>query len=165
MRNIAFAYSIFLGTIIAVCASGGCTTHTLHVDRAHDEAELRKAKIETWRRLYDHSDADGLDVFLADDFVLIGGEPGFRPKAEEVEWLRNNTWDGPDDFIYTIESIVFLNRDAAIVYGIGTSTRTSDDGEPCSHSYISSNTFRREDQVWRPVTSHVSDARCDLIAD
>lgn len=165
MWSAAFSHSVFLVVIVAVVSLGACATNSQFVDQSHDEAELRKLKKVTWRRLYDNSDADGLDKFLAEDFVLIGGEAGFVPKIDEVEWLRNNEWEGPDDFVYTIENIVFLNRDAAIIYGVGTSTRKTENGVPCKHSYISSNTLRREGSVWRPVTSHVSDSRCDPITN
>lgn len=165
MLKIVSALSRSLGVVATIVACSGCATQILPSDREAAEAEIRKAKLETWRSLYNLNDADGLDAFLADDFVLIGGESGFTPKAEEIEWLRKNSWEGPQDFVYTIEKIVFLNRDAAVVYGTGTSTRTLEDGEPCNHRYISSNTFRREGGEWRPVTSHVSDARCDLVAD
>ncbi len=150
-------YSILF---VFVAGIAGCTTHLTGPTRADDAAALRDLKIVEWRRLYDESDADGLAAFLADDFVLIGGEAGFSPKTAEVDWLRHNDWAGPDDFRYTIEDIVFLNDDAAIVYGRGTSTRTDAQGRSCRHSYLSSNTFRRERGAWRPVTSHVSDATC-----
>lgn len=140
-----------------------CSDQPFEFDQAKAEKELSKAKIVTWRKLYDNADADGLNKFLAEDFVLIGGESIFTTKAEEIEWLRNNKWTGPDDFVYTIKDIVFLSNDAAIVYGIGTSTRKTEDGKPCNHSYISSNTFRRENGIWRPVTSHISDVRCSPI--
>jgi ketosteroid isomerase-like protein len=150
--------------VAASCAPDPASTNPVPpADRQADEDALRHAKVVTWRQLYDESDAEGLHAFLADDFVLIGGANGFTPKVDEVEALRNDPWAGPPDFLYTIEDIVFLTADAAIVYGVGTSTRASADGSPCRHRYLSSNTFRKEEGAWRPVTSHVSDATCTPI--
>lgn len=152
---------ILVLTIIAV--SSGCSTGTGtdSVNREADVADLRHAKIVKWKELYDTNDVDGLSSFLAHDFVRIGGPGIFTTKSEEIESLLENPWDGPDDFTYTIEEINFLNDDAAIVYGIGTSTRVNSDGDSCHHSYISSNSFRRiEEGTWHPVTSHVSDVSC-----
>jgi ketosteroid isomerase-like protein len=132
------------------------------VDRDADIVALTHAKKVTWRELYDAQDADGLAAFLADDFILIAGG-NFTPKAEEVDWLRNNSWAGPEDFVYAIEDIVFITDDAAIIYGRGSSTRTGEDGTPCAHTYISSNTLRREGDKWHPVSSHVSDSKCEPI--
>ena len=137
-------------------------TKTETVDRAADMAALTQAKKVTWRQLYDDQDADGLAEFLADDFILIASDD-FSPKNKEVSWLRNNKWAGPEDFLYTIEDIVFITDDAALIYGRGTSTRTNENGSPCKHSYISSNTLRRVGDKWRPVSSHVSDNKCETI--
>ncbi|WP_158586671.1 nuclear transport factor 2 family protein [Henriciella mobilis] len=134
-----------------------------HADRAEDEAALRTLKTETWPAIYASNDAEALDAFLADDFVLIAGG-SVTPKAKEVDWMRNNPWDAPEDFRYDVEGVVFIGPDAAIVYGRGLSTRATENGAPCAHSYWSSNTIRRENDRWRPVSSHVSDVTCDPLA-
>ena len=91
-------------------------------------------------------------------FITNDGE--VRTKDQELSWLRDNAWSGPDDFEFSIEDIVFLDDDTAIVYGHGDSTRKDDEGKPCAHSYRSSNTFQRVGDEWRPSFSHVSGARC-----
>lgn len=104
-----------------------------------------------------------LEQFLASDFVLIAGG-NVSPKIDEVAWLRNSgVWSQPDDFSYEVKDVVLIAPNAAIVYGKGSSTRTNESGQPCSHTYWSSNTLRRVDGKWHPVTSHVSDAKCDAI--
>lgn len=77
--------------------------------------------------------------------------------------MRDNPWSGDanDDFVYRIEDIQFVNNDTAIIYGEGTSTRTTEDDRPCAHSYWSSNTLKRVDGRWRPSFSHVSGAKCE----
>lgn len=130
-----------------------------------DRQALRTAKLETWPGLYASQDADGLDAFLADDFVMIAADGSLSPKTAEVEWLRNNQWRGAEDFAYVIEDIVFLSRDAAIVYGYGQSTGADSNGAPCAHRYVSSNVFRRDGERWRPVLSHLSGERCETIGE
>lgn len=133
--------------------------------KVEEETLLTDLKVREWREIYDTGDADSLDWFLADDFVLIGGSDGFTPKAAEVSSLRENGGGLPQDFLYHVEDIVWVNEDAVIIYGRGTSTRTDDKGAPCNHSYLSSNVLRRDGDRWRPVSSHVSDAQCTLIAE
>lgn len=130
-----------------------------------DRQALRTAKLETWPGLYASQDADGLDAFLADDFVMIAADGSLSPKTAEVEWLRNNRWRGAEDFAYVIEDVVFLSRDAAIVYGYGQSTGADSNGAPCAHRYVSSNIFRRDGAHWRPVLSHLSGERCETIGE
>ena len=133
-------------------------------DHEGDIAELTEKKIHVWRKLYADRDADGLDEFLADSFKML--EPGgtVRTKAQEMAWLRETPPDEePSDFLFTIEEILFPGKDLAIVYGHGDSTRRTADGRPCHHNYWSSNTFVREDGVWKPVFSHVSGVTCEPI--
>lgn len=128
-----------------------------------DDADLTTLKTEVWPEIYASNDADRLEGFLADDFVLIAGG-SFSTKAEEVDWMRNNEWEAPADFVYQVEDIRYITEDAAIIYGRGLSTRETEDGAPCRHSYISSNTVRRTEAGWKPVSSHVSDVTCEPIA-
>jgi hypothetical protein len=127
-----------------------------------DDADLIALKTQVWPDIYASNDADRLDAFLSDDFVLIAGG-SVSSKAEEVDWMRNNEWDAPEDFVYEVEDIVYITHDAAIIYGRGLSTRETENGTPCRHSYISSNTVRRTEEGWKPVSSHVSDVNCEPI--
>jgi len=122
---------------------------------------LQEAKVETLRSLYRNKDAEGLDSFLSDDFVIIGANGSVQTKLEILEDMRQNPWDMPEDFLYTVTGIVFPTQGSAIVYGHGDSSRTSTDGTVCQHNYTSSNVFRYTDQQWHPVSSHVSDSRCE----
>ena len=129
-----------------------------------DVADLTEKKVYVWPKLYAERDADGLDEFLADGFKVL--EPGgaVRTKSEEMQWLRETPPDTEQsDFIFTVDEILFPTRDLAIVYGHGDSTRETDDGRPCHHNYWSSNTFIRQDGVWKPVFSHVSGVTCEPI--
>ncbi|WP_273241039.1 DUF4440 domain-containing protein [Hyphomonas atlantica corrig.] len=127
-------------------------------DLAQEEAVLRALKSDTWPGIYAANDADALAAFLADDFVLIGG--GVRTKADEVDWMREHSWSAPEDFRFEVDDVIFLTPDSALVYGRGLSTRETEDGTPCQHSYTSSNTLRRTADGWHAVSSHVSDATC-----
>lgn len=146
--------------VLTISLVAGCAS----ADRAADNDALARAKLETWPALYRARDAGGLNSFLADDFVLIGGPDKFQSKAAEVEWLRNNDWNGPEDFRYEIEDILYVSDDVAIVYGEGVSTR-EENGVACRHTYLSSNVFRRAGETWTPVSSHVSDAQCAPIEE
>ena len=130
-------------------------------DRATDADTLRKLKLAVWPSIYRTQDAAALDEFLADEFVMITNSGDVVPKADEVASLADTPWNGPDDFVYTIADIVFVDDNTAIVYGRGDSTRQNDAGEPCAHSYLSSNTFARRGSAWKPVMSHVSGVRCE----
>jgi hypothetical protein len=133
-------------------------------DRKDDIAALTEKKVSVWPKLYAERNADGLDQFLADGFKIL--EPGgtVRTRAQEIQWLRETPPDEEQsDFIFTIKEVLFPSKDLAIVYGHGDSTRKTDDGRPCHHNYWSSNTFVRQDGVWKPVFSHVSGVTCEPI--
>jgi len=123
---------------------------------------LRDIKINEWPSYYRTQDADGLANFLSRDFVFITDDGSRSNYIQEVDWVRNNPWSGAenDDFVYHIEDIVLQSDQVAIIYGEGVSTRTTEAGEPCRHSYWSSNTLRLEDGRWKPTFSHVSGVAC-----
>ena len=147
--------------IVALVTSQAATAQ--EVTRQEEEAVLKELKVVDWREIYATGDADRLEQFLAEEFVLIGGSDGFTPKSKEVSSLRESGGGVPEDFLYHVEDIIWVNEDAVIIYGRGTSTRTNADGGPCYHSYLSSNVLRREDSEWHPVSSHVSDAECSAV--
>lgn len=138
-----------------------CTSETTPPDREADIKALTTAKVEKWRALYRNHDAEGLANFLNDDFIFITGTGRTVTKQAEVDYLTNNTVDMADDFIFHVDDIIFTGPDTAIVYGTGHSTRSNDAGEPCAHTYRSSNTFKRVEGRWRPSFSHVSGAKCE----
>jgi len=140
-----------------------CSENNAPPDQASDEATLSRIKLEDWPGYYKNQDADGLAAFLHPDFVFITDDGSRSTYQDEVDWVRENPWGGSanDDFVYHIEDIQFTSHDTAIIYGEGTSTRTTNDGQPCAHSYWSSNTLRRVEGRWRPTFSHVSGVKCD----
>ena len=145
--------------ILATSLLAGCA------DRAPSEAEvieeIQQLKVNDWPEIYATKDGERLDEFLANDFVLIAGG-AVSPKNDEVAWLKNpGDWQQPADFSYEVEDVILIADDAAIVFGQGRSTRTNEAGLPCAHTYWSSNTLRRVNGTWKPVTSHVSDAKCE----
>jgi len=137
----------------------GCAADQ-NFDEAKARAELEVLKVEIWRQIYRDNDADALDQFLADDFVLIGPSGDTQSKQDALTDMRENPWTMPGDFLYTVDDIVFHSPTSALIYGQGNSTRTDADGNTCRHTYTSSNTVRFEDGRWRPVSSHVSGASC-----
>ena len=154
MKTAVIATTLILSVLLSVSTA-------IAGDHGDDVADLTEKKVYVWPKLYADRDADGLDEFLADGFKVL--EPGgaVRTKAEEIQWLRETPPDTEQsDFIFTIEEILFPTKDLAIVYGHGDSTRETDDGRPCHHNYWSSNTFIRQDGVWKPVFSHVSGVTC-----
>ena len=156
MRWLLLMVAVWVGS-----ASAGADD----LDRAADVDALRVLKLETWPSFYKNQDHEGLAEFLAEDFVFILNDGSRSTYLEEIEWVENNPWSGSanDDFVYTIEDIAFQSNDVAIIYGKGTSTRETEDGRPCAHSYWSSNVIRRQDGRWRPSFSHVSGAICTPI--
>ena len=155
MRAAVFAMVLLVGCadLTAACAVAG--------DRQDDIAVLTEKKIEVWPRLYAERDAAGLDEFLADGFKVLNPDGSVRTKAEEMAWLRDTPPDQEEsDFLFTIDDIVFAADNVAIVYGHGDSTRENEDGQPCHHNYWSSNTFIRQNGIWKPVFSHISGVTC-----
>jgi len=151
---------IILAVLFVTACSGSVSKP---VERNTDIAALTVTKLETWPSFYKNQDADGLADFLHPDFVFILNDGGRSTYTDEVDWVRNNPWSGNanDDFIYKIEDIIFMSDNVAMIYGKGTSTRETESGQLCAHSYWSSNTLRRVDGRWRPTHSHVSGTKCD----
>ena len=158
MRSAIFA------SVLLACASGLAIDSATAADPQDDVAVLTEKKIHVWPRLYAERDADGLDEFLADGFKILEPDGSVSTKADEIAWLRETPPDETQsDFLFTIEEILFAADNIAIVYGHGDSTRETGDGEPCHHHYWSSNTFVRQDGVWKPVFSHISGVTCTPI--
>lgn len=158
MRNTFFALALLAAVSRLAIADAAVS------DRQDDVAALTEMKVTVWPRLYAERDADGLDEFLADGFKVLEPDGSVRTRYEEVAWLRETPpAKEPSDFIFTIEEIVFATDSVAVVYGHGDSTRETDDGRPCHHNYWSSNTFIKQDGVWKPVFSHVSGVACTPI--
>jgi len=152
---------ILAGIILAGCSNPDIESFS---DRDADIAALTKIKLEDWPRYYRENDADGLADFLSDEFVVISDTGRITPKADEVDWVRNNEWAGADTgFVYEIEKITFPTDDTAIIYGTGRSERINAAGQPCAHSYVSSNSLRRDGGRWRATLSHVSGVTCTVI--
>lgn len=151
-----------LFALLAIAALAACgSAQSPTPDREADVKALTHAKVQTWRTLYRTGDAEGLKNFLNDDFIFIPGDGAAITKQSEVDYLANNQPGMAEDFFYHVDDIIFTGPDTAIVYGKGHSSRINDTGEPCKHTYWSSNTFKRVDGRWRPSFSHVSGAKCE----
>lgn len=150
--------------VLLLIGAGLTVASAIAGDRQDDIAILTEKKVHVWPRLYAERDAAGLDEFLADGFKVLEPDGTVRTKVEEIAWLRETPPDQEQsDFLFTIEEIVFAADNVAIVYGHGDSTRENENGQPCHHNYWSSNTFIRQDGVWKPVFSHISGVTCVLI--
>ena len=152
----------FLSVSMITILAAGCSSSE-PFDETQARAELETLKVETWRQIYRDNDVDALDRFLADDFVLIGPNGNTQTKQDALSDMRDNPWTMPEDFLYTVEGIVFYAPTSALIYGQGNSTRIGADGKTCHHNYTSSNTLRFEQGRWRPVSSHVSGTSCTPI--
>lgn len=150
--------------VLVVCLTA-CGVRNAPAGRATDVDAVTRAKVETWRRLYQQQDADGLRRFLADDFIVIDDEGTVSTKDAEVAWLAKNAWSGPADFRYVIDRISFPASDVALVVGHGFGTRIAEGKEPCIETYRSSNVFQRIEGTWKPAMSHISGAGCVSRAD
>lgn len=149
-------------TLLIIALLSACNApQSQNPNRETDIQALTYAKVEAWRALYRKGDAEGLANFLNDDFIFIPGDGEAITKQDEVDYVRNNPPNMPDDFLYHVDNIIFTGSDTAIVYGKGHSTRTNENGESCAHTYWSSNSFKRVDGRWRPSFSHVSGAKCE----
>lgn len=156
--------STIIALALLACSTGLTISSALANDHQDDIAVLTEKKIIVWPKLYADRDAAGLDRFLADGFSVLEPDGSVRTKAEEVAWLRETPPDTTQsDFLFTIKKIVFATDNTAIVYGHGDSTRESEDGMPCHHNYWSSNTFIRQDGLWKPIFSHISGITCTPI--
>ena len=149
---------IHLAMLLA-CLSA-CGSPSAPSERSMYVRAITRAKVETWRRLYQQQNAEGLRRFLTDDFIVIDDEGNVSTKDSEVAWLARNPWKGPPDFQYVIDRISFLGPDAAMVVGHGFATGTAEGGVTCIETYRSSNVFRKVAGTWRPAMSHISGSRC-----
>lgn len=130
-------------------------------DRTADIAALRDAKLRAWPAFYRDNDADGLQAFLADGFVVLSDDGSTETKPEVVAWVRANKWaNAQGNFRYDIKDIVFYGADTANVYGAGSFDGKAPGGETCRMRYTSANIFVRERGRWRPKFSHASKAAC-----
>ncbi len=158
MRSTIIAFALL------ACGTGLTISSAIANDHQDDIAILTEKKVTVWPRLYAERDAAGLDKFLADGFKVLEADGSVRTKVEEIARLQETPPDeAQGDFLFTIEEIVFAADNNAIVYGHGDSTRETEDGQPCHHSYWSSNTFIRQDGLWKPIFSHVSGVTCTPI--
>lgn len=158
MRTAIIAFTLIAGSAVVIFPNATAD------DRRSDVATLTEKKVTVWPRLYAERDAASLDEFLADGFKILEPDGTVRTKMDEIAWLRETPPDKTQsDFLFTIEEIVFAADDIAIVYGHGDSTRETEDGTACHHNYWSSNTFIRQDGLWKPIFSHVSGVRCTPI--
>jgi hypothetical protein len=131
-------------------------------DRAADEAALRRIKAETWPGFYRTQDVEGLGRFLADSFINIGPDGTVETRAAALDRVRSNAWTAVN-FVYAVERIDWHGDDLVTVTGRGTSERTTTDGRPCRHRYVSSNLLRRapdRPHGWQALSSHVSGVSC-----
>jgi len=158
MKKAPFALALL------VCGGGLITSVAIAGDHQDDVADLTEKKVTVWPKLYAQRDAAGLDDFLADGFKVLEPDGSIRTKDDEIAWLRETPPDEErSDFLFTIEEIHFATNSIAIVYGHGDSTRVTEDDQPCHHNYWSSNTFIKQDGVWKPVFSHISGVTCTQI--
>jgi len=126
-----------------------------HPAACRDDKELRRLKVEVWPALYLKQDYAGLRDFLHEDFRGVDAEGHVTTRADEVEWLRKNSWSA-DDFRFDILSIECAGN-TAIIIGMGSSVeKRNADGSAVRSAYASTNVFVRTSDGWHPIASHVS---------
>lgn len=162
MKTFLACTGVLLGSSFLSAADAAKTDDA----RAADIAELTEIKVNEWRRIYAERDAEALEDFLAEEFIVLSPVGVMSTKDEEIEYLRTTPPDSaPSDFVYSISEILFQGEDVAVIFGHGDSTRSTEEGEPCHHRYWSSNTLVRENGAWKALFSHVSDSSCTPIED
>ncbi|WP_428408831.1 nuclear transport factor 2 family protein [Hyphococcus sp.] len=132
-------------------------------DRTADEAALTTIKTDIWPGYYRNQDAEGLAAFLDPAFVNIGPDGAVSTRADELEGVKAEPWN-PSNFRYEVGNFVWLRDDLVIVVGQGSSDRRNEEGQPCRHSYTSSNLLERAADApngWRALSSHVSGVKCE----
>ena len=110
----------------------------------HDEA-LRHFKTVLWPQAYRTGDVELLDSMLDDTFQMIDADGNRSTKADELEYLRTETWD-PGEFEYRIERLSVYDG-VAIIDGQGIASE---------YIYRSSNVLIRRGDRWQAIASHVS---------
>lgn len=128
--------------------------------QAGEAALLTRMKEQDWNGFYRRRDADGLNVFLHPDFVLLNSDGSTEGRADAVAYVRENEWPGAANrFQYKVTRVQLLSPDTANVFGAGTFDGSDAKGK-CRMRYTSSNIFKRDGGTWRPIFSHTSDAAC-----
>jgi len=113
---------------------------------ADDENELRHIKTVLWPQAYRTQDVELLDRLLHDSFEVINDAGERSSKQDELDYIRNNTWN-PGNFKYRIDRLEIFFNAFAIVSGTGMAD---------AYTYTSSNALIKENGQWRAVSSHVS---------
>ncbi|XBQ15159.1 MAG: DUF4440 domain-containing protein [Oceanicaulis sp.] len=132
-------------------------------ERAADEAALVHIKTIVWPAFYAEQDVAGLDGFLAPGFVTFAPDGAATTRADALASVTAAPWT-PTDFTYTVERLDWHGPDLVEVSGFGRSLRETAEGEPCRHSYFSSNRLVRAPEAvhgWRALSSHVSGVGCE----
>jgi uncharacterized protein (DUF1684 family) len=113
---------------------------------ASDELELRHIKTVLWPQAYLTQDVELLNSLLHDSFEVINDSGERSSKQDELEYIRNNSWN-PGNFKYRIDRLDIFDNSFAIVSGTGMAD---------TYTYTSSNALIKENGQWRAVSSHVS---------
>lgn len=131
-------------------------------DRAADEADLNHIKTQVWPGYYAEQDVEGLAAFLAPGFVSFAPDGSVTTREQALASVASEPWT-PAEFAYTVERIDWHGPDLVEVSGYGRSLREDLQGQPCRHSYFSSNRLIRDAEAphgWRALSSHVSGVEC-----
>jgi uncharacterized protein (DUF1684 family) len=121
-------------------------TTIISTSLANDEQELRHIKTVLWPQAYLTQDVELLDSLLHDSFEVVNDSGERSSKQDELDYIRNNTWD-PGNFEYRIDRLDIYGDSLAIVSGTGMAD---------TYTYTSSNALIKENGQWRAVSSHVS---------
>ena len=76
----------------------------ISISFANDEQELRHIKTVLWPQAYRTQDVELLDSLLHDSFEVINDSGERSSKQDELEYIRNNTWN-PGNFEYRIDRL------------------------------------------------------------
>ncbi|MBL7963634.1 MAG: nuclear transport factor 2 family protein [Flavobacteriales bacterium] len=141
---------VLFTSALCICACERSTPPAISLITADDERSLRHLKEVQWPQAYRTQDTVLLDNILHEDFEMIDAEGNVFRKADEIAWVKSNTWR-VDSFRYEIKRLATWPNGTAIVSGIGHMLSDS-----VTHTYWSSNVFVKTDGRWRAVSSHVS---------
>jgi len=115
-------------------------------EQQSDEQQLRHLKLSLWPQAYQQQDTQLLSEILHDGFQMIDNSGQTSNKADELEYIKKNSWTAKN-FSYEIYRLDIFNGSTAIISGRG---------ETDSYTYHSSNVLIKTDDRWQAIASHVS---------
>ena len=139
-------------------ANAGNTATAPAVDKAAVEADIKKT-MEDFAAALNKGDADGLDKFYADDYVLIDQNGGVNTKAARIEAVKSGKIKFEGMKFEDLKFKVNPAGDAAVVTGHVTGKNIVDGKSEDRNSMVTWVVVKNKDKGWQFINAQVTDIK------